>query len=801
MTLTPTVHNITQRNSTLNALVIAILCGNIISAVIFVYFIQLANWQRTLALQGDESAAVRILLPCYRPIFRLMVVVYLLTALGLGLTFIRSEQSPADQFYILQFASLIMLTVFSVVPILLLQRSVSYKAFRATACYIIPWFLISAGFWLLSSKFSENDLAMISFWVLSGLPALIVSICMRCEWISSRVHMASRSARSSVEYLLVYAIFYCTVNIFSVKPIQAYTRDEHLGLDIFLEDEKTLVTIACIFASFSILWNQLFPWVMYATLLADTRFWRGVGKFNSQGFQIKGQDESEKKRGKMDIRLVTHDLQGVMREIGDIAVDFAFLDIHTQIGKGAHASVYKGKLKKENVAIKLFTPEEVNQEVIQEFVREAKLSMPLLHPNIVNFMGICVRPPEIAMIMELCDGGDLKSNLVKNEKHWTFCMRAQACLDGAHAVNYFHSMGYIHRDIKAENFFITGDVCAIDHELEKNLLTPPILDSNRDTLRAGDRKGDPLRETTTSVSMFSAGSERPNASSKGFTVKLGDFGESTKQRLKSDGTVEVLNEKLYNTQARGQAGRLDDDRAADIVDEESVAGARMSIKGTVGYLAPEMVKAEKAYSEKIDIYSLGVTFVEIWTGQDPWKGLPVFKIYTAVETGQRPDLPANMPEQFKEIVRSCWNQDASKRPTADMLTRMLEKFILDTYNLDMRLQKQAMTARVRGSLVGDQGDSTIFPSFSKVIKTVSRKLSIHNSGGERVRGVSTGLNLNPIHSDGRSSEATSVSTSPSFLSDKSDVPGIDISELERGSTSVSSEADSSSSPTRSPAAR
>jgi len=803
-----------------------VIVGNVVTACVFVYFINLAAWRRTLALQGDDSAATRIILPCYRPIFRVMVGVYLISALALSLSFI-AVQGPADQYYELQFASLMMLMTFSVVPVLLLQRSVSYKAFRATACYIVPWFIFIAVAWVLTTLFFNSHTVMTLFWIMSGLPSLGLSFCLRVGLIQSRVHMNSRSARASVDYMLVYSVFYGVTNILGIEPISTYLQGKTYRNNTHYDgDESDLVTIAAVAAAFSVLWNQFFPWAMYATLLADTKYWRGLGRHNQQGFGVADSeaDGADRKRAPiMDIRLVTHDLQGVMREIGDVAVDFAFLDFGAKIGKGAHALVYSGKLKKEDVAIKLFTPEEVNQEVIQEFVREAKLSMPLLHPNIVNFMGICIRPPEIAMIMELCPGGDLKSNLVTNTKHWTAPMRAQACLDGAFAVNYFHQMGYIHRDIKAENFFLTGDVTTIDHDAVSAALIPmtpeeqklylaqrdndepsreSLMDTVRDSLQLFNKKS-PSSRVSSEKTFAKVDTEKAFKATKGFSVKLGDFGESTKQRMRSDGTVEVYSEKLYNTQARGRAGALNVDDVAQVLDDE-VNATRMSIKGTVAFLAPELVNAEKVYSEKIDIYSLGVTFLEIWTGQDPWGGKSVFNIYQAVEAGQRPQLPDDLPEVFRDIIVSCWEQDPAKRPSADELTHRLEKFILDEYCLDMRRQQQFMSKKVRGSLgIDTQGDKGMFPSIFKGFKNASRRLSsARPSSGSfsSPKSVSVGANGrstfsrdtlggstvgNPLYAGSikehtRLEEIDSEQSSADYGSEQSSMPGMDAADLEMG---------------------
>ena len=826
------------RDYTLSVLIIAVLCGNVVTACVFMYFIWMSNWRRTLALQGDASAAVRILLPCYRPIFRLMAFVYLLSAVGLGLSFL-TRQSVADQFYVLQFASLMMLTTFAIVPILLMQPSVSYKAFWTTASFILPWFTVCTVIWTFMTRYKSGVWLMTGYWIFSSLPTLVLGTGLRCGWIKSRVHINSASNRLSIEYMLVYSIFYTAINLVAVTSVQ--TNNHH-----------QMKTMGFILAIVSVGWNQFFPWSMYVTLLADTKFWRGLGRHNQAGFVT--QEGHAARPGTMDIRLVTHDLQGVMREIGDLAVDFAFLDVHKLIGKGAHASVYNGKLKNESVAIKLFTPEEVNQEVIQEFVREAKLSMPLLHPNIVNFMGICMRPPQIAMIMELCPGGDLKSNLVKNALFWSPTMRMQACLDCTYGVSYLHAKGFIHRDIKAENFFVSGDICAIDHEVVTGLLAPLTIEemqAERDQLEERESFADQLRESigfarkhsiahvTSPKSIVSP----TNIATKGFSIKLGDFGESTKQRLKSDGTVEVIEERLYNTQARGNAGKVSEDDTNEIKDEETES-VKMYIKGTGAYMAPELVKRHKKYSEKIDIYSLGITFLEIWTGEDPWKNKTSdFQIYTAVENGERPVIPNDVPQSLRNIILSCWEDNGDDRPSAEHLCVDLEACILVEYSLDMRRQKQYMAKKVQGSLVENK-DVGILPNVGKAIKNVfNRRLSSlsnrttnsssnsFNGGGGRSAHsmsspVTTDLQLtrqrnytqpastlakNPIHEGteadsevthaprfgeslaGNSCQSTSfTSADRDSGADDSDLPGIGIKELVEAERTRSSSASASS---------
>jgi len=112
---------------------------------------------------------------------------------------------------------------------------------------------------------------------------------------------------------------------------------------------------------------------------------------------------------KVNLNVASSNFQSMMADIGDISIDFAMLEIHKEIGKGSTSKVYSGKYKKKIVAIKLSTPPEITQEVLDSFSAEAKIASKLVHNNIVKFIGICVRPPQIAMVLEFCEGGEWKN--------------------------------------------------------------------------------------------------------------------------------------------------------------------------------------------------------------------------------------------------------------------------------------------------------------------------------------------------------------------------------------------------------
>ena len=133
-------------------------------------------------------------------------------------------------------------------------------------------------------------------------------------------------------------------------------------------------------------------------------------------------------------------------------------------------------------------------------------------------------------------------------------------------------------------------------------------------------------------------------------VKLGDFGEARK-------VAEYI------------------DSAEEHDKNASELNQRMTVLGTVAYMAPELVMAEKHYTTAIDVYAMSVTFWEIWTGQDPFAKENTFSIYKLIVQGSRPDIPCTCPAGFKELIEDSWKTDADKRPCALDVSRRMDIII------------------------------------------------------------------------------------------------------------------------------
>ncbi|KAL6940228.1 hypothetical protein ACO0QE_004124 [Hanseniaspora vineae] len=102
------------------------------------------------------------------------------------------------------------------------------------------------------------------------------------------------------------------------------------------------------------------------------------------------------------------------------------------------------------------------------------------------------------------------------------------------------------------------------------------------------------------------------------------------------------------------------------------SNADMTMRGTVFWMAPEMVDTKQGYSAKVDIWSLGCVVLEMFAGKRPWSNLEVvaamFKIGKYKSAPPIPDdtLPL-ISTGGKNFLNSCFEIDPEKRPTAETL--------------------------------------------------------------------------------------------------------------------------------------
>jgi sterile alpha motif and leucine zipper-containing kinase AZK len=72
------------------------------------------------------------------------------------------------------------------------------------------------------------------------------------------------------------------------------------------------------------------------------------------------------------------------------------------------------------------------------------------------------------------------------------------------------------------------------------------------------------------------------------------------------------------------------------------------------------------------VFSFSIVFWECLTREDPYATLQPFQVVLAVGTqGLRPPIPEGTAPKVVELLKTCWHEDPSRRPSFDDIILML----------------------------------------------------------------------------------------------------------------------------------
>lgn len=350
--------------------------------------------------------------------------------------------------------------------------------------------------------------------------------------------------------------------------------------------------------------------------------------------------------------------------------DFEFV---RKIGQGGFGAVWVARKKDtgEALALKVVNKSLIwKKNKVTQMKNERDVLASHLNAWMVQLAYSFQDPHHCYLAMEYCPGGDLRHLLTALgylEEHEVRLYMAEMIL----AVFSLHSLGYIHRDLKPDNFLIDskGHLKLTDFGLSKdgsrsNMTHRRFTQAN--SLPELSISSSALLRPDTTPKTGSSVSRAPFSSSctatplfepKGWTSNLNSApngetlnSENSSSANPSNREIPVSNSEIPNRRIAhpNDASSATAASSAPINPHERA----YSVVGSPHYMSPEVLAGEHGYGAEVDWWSLGCILFELVTGSPPFDGETPQQVFDNI-IDWRTTLPLTLMEYEETVSPEC----------------------------------------------------------------------------------------------------------------------------------------------------
>lgn len=134
------------------------------------------------------------------------------------------------------------------------------------------------------------------------------------------------------------------------------------------------------------------------------------------------------------------------------------LHIKERVGAGSFGTVHRAEWHGSDVAVKVLTVQDFQDDQLKEFLREVAIMKRVRHPNVVLFMGAVTKRPHLSIVTEYLPRGSLYRLIHRPTSAEILDQRRRLrmALDVAKGINYLHCLNppIVHWDLKSPNLLV-----------------------------------------------------------------------------------------------------------------------------------------------------------------------------------------------------------------------------------------------------------------------------------------------------------------------------------------------------------